>query len=519
MNYINTPKITEYEKLLQLLRNYDNIIFDIGDVILEWDSVHETLSKDNGINDLKAMMKHPIWQDLEKGFIKRELAFSLLSNELSTPYDRLETLFQLSVNSLIVNQSMVGVLKALKQGGKSLICLSNIDFESFCQLNKQYDFWDLFDQTYISSLLHLNKPHQSIFEYVVKNAQLDPENTVFIDDKLENLIQAETFGISTIRFSKGQFEFRPNSHCDIENLDLASLEAKKQKGEAYLYQRLRAFPFCKSFTGDNIHLLKSDDFSKEIFSTAVILHIASELPTDIIEAMSKEMLNHSQDRLYWCFYTHAARPEDFPKDLDTTAMVLSFLLAHDKIAKHDVMSVAESMLKNRNQDGIIQVYFDDNRPRIDAIVAVNVLYLMHQLGLGDREELRETRRFVYEYLKSGSYLDGTRYYPCPDVFLFFLSRLVMSYKDAYQPFIAPLKNNLLSRVDVTPHCVERAARIMALKQLGIVNRVDFVKLLSCQLEDGGWPMYGLFIAAKTKTFFGSRELASAFALEALRTMR
>ncbi|UOY07259.1 hypothetical protein L0P88_01595 [Muricauda sp. SCSIO 64092] len=57
-----------------------------------------------------------------------------------------------------------------------------------------------------------------------------------------------------------------------------------------------------------------------------------------------------------------------------------------------------------------------------------------------------------------------------------------------------------------------------MKKLGIVNRIDFIKLLDHQLEDGDWPMYGLFIAPRSNTYFGSRELSAAFALEAMDLM-
>lgn len=518
MNFAPLTNTFKYEKLLQILNEFDTVIFDIGDVILEWDSVHQGLCRINGINDLRKMMSHPIWQDLEKGFIKRDQALSLLSNELNTPYERLEEIFQLSLKSLKVNQHVVDTLKNLKVNNKKLICLSNIDLESFYHLNNQYCFWNLFDLTYVSSLLHMNKPNADIFDYVIQHSELDVEKTIFIDNKLENLKQAENFGLRTIQFSNGQFNLRDKSNRKVKAVHNLGLESKKEKTKTYLHEQLRTSPFCKSFMADNVNLLKGYNFSEEIFSTAVILHISSQLPTDITEAMSKELLSHSEDKHYWCFYTNTSKPKHFPKDLDTTSMVLSFLFRSGKVTKEDIYPVAKAMIDNRNEDGIIQVYFDSNRPRTDAIVAVNVLFLMHQIGIGDKKELQKTKEFIYEYLVSDAYLEGTRYYPCPDVFLFFLSRLVTTNKNDYQNFISPLKQKLLLRVDATNHCVERALRGLALRQVGTINRVDFLKSLDCQLKDGGWPMYGLFIAAKSKTFFGSRELASSIMLESLIAM-
>ncbi len=508
--------ITSFHELLERLDTYDTIIFDLGDVLLNWDSIHFT-TETKGIDDVRKMVKHPIWQDLEKGLINREQALTMLSCELQTPYSKLKELLELSVASLQVNEPMLEVLKALRNRGKKIYCLSNVDLESFSYLYSNFDYWKYFDDIYVSALLQFRKPDSDIFRYIISSASINTKNAVFIDDKSENLQQAANLGISTVKYTKDNFEYTPVKR-GVLNHEVINKEVrqKKELGEIYLNDRLRKFPFCKSFVSNGVELLGSEDFSKEIFSTAVILHSYTSLPNDIIESMAQEILNHDgQNKLRWCFYKNEARPEKFPDDLDTTSMVLSFLLSNNKLNIDDTVPVAEQMINNRNEDGIIQVYFDDNRPRIDAIVAINVLYLMYQIGYGERNELKETEAFIYEFLMSKEYLKGTRYYPAPDVFLFFLSRLVVDFPNKFEKFRKPLTEILIARVNCSPFALERALRVIALKKLGIVNRVDFLKLLNSQLADGGWPMYGLFIAPRSNTYFGSRELSTAFAQEAL----
>ncbi|WP_396591658.1 HAD-IA family hydrolase [Allomuricauda sp. R78024] len=521
MKELPAPEVvTHFTELLNTLDAYDTIIFDLGDVLLNWDSIHFT-SETKGIDDVRKMVNHPLWQDLEKGLINRELALTLLSCELQTPYSKLKELLELSVASLKVNEPMLEVLKTLHERNKKLYCLSNVDQESFSYLYANFDYWKYFDGIYVSALLQLRKPDEAIFQYMISSASINPKTTVLIDDKSENLQQAASFGISTVKYTKDDIEY-----TRIEKEDNGSLQdinhhviKKKVSGEAYLNSRLRDFPFCKSFVSNGVALMRSEDFSKEIFSTAVILHSYSSLPNDVIASMSCEILNHDgKNKLRWCFYKNEARPENFPDDLDTTSMVLSFLLNNKKLSREEVVPVAEQMIGNRNEDGIIQVYFDDNRPRIDAIVAINVLYLMHQIGYGAREELKETQAFVYDFLTTQKYLNGTRYYPAPDVFLFFLSRLVVDFPSTFQKFHKPLTEMLILHINSSSFPLERALRVIALKRLGIVNRADFLGLLDGQLEDGGWPMYGLFIAPRSNTYFGSRELSTAFALEAINVM-
>ena len=69
-----------------------------------------------------------------------------------------------------------------------------------------------------------------------------------------------------------------------------------------------------------------------------------------------------------------------------------------------------------------QTYFDHKRSRVDPVVCVNVLTLFYANGRG--EELPRTFAWVREILINRGYTDGTRYYPTPECFLFFMARLL-----------------------------------------------------------------------------------------------
>ena len=52
-----------------------------------------------------------------------------------------------------------------------------------------------FDGVYYSHLIRLRKPNADIYEYLLADAELAPEETVFIDDLEENVAAAERLGI------------------------------------------------------------------------------------------------------------------------------------------------------------------------------------------------------------------------------------------------------------------------------------------------------------------------------------
>lgn len=56
---------------------------------------------------------------------------------------------------------------------------------------------DFFNKIYLSYELHMLKPNADIFEYVLQDAGIRPEETLFIDDALPNCKMAEQLGIHT----------------------------------------------------------------------------------------------------------------------------------------------------------------------------------------------------------------------------------------------------------------------------------------------------------------------------------
>ncbi|MDH6343663.1 HAD superfamily hydrolase (TIGR01509 family) [Parabacteroides sp. PFB2-12] len=62
---------------------------------------------------------------------------------------------------------------------------------------KNHTINDFFHKIYLSFELHLLKPNAEIYEYVLQDAGLRPEETLFIDDALVNCKAAEALGIHT----------------------------------------------------------------------------------------------------------------------------------------------------------------------------------------------------------------------------------------------------------------------------------------------------------------------------------
>jgi putative hydrolase of the HAD superfamily len=62
----------------------------------------------------------------------------------------------------------------------------------------KYGFEHLFIKSYFSHILGMRKPNADIFQYVIDDAGLLPQETMFIDDFIENIETARHLGFQTI---------------------------------------------------------------------------------------------------------------------------------------------------------------------------------------------------------------------------------------------------------------------------------------------------------------------------------
>ena len=110
-----------------------------------------------------------------------------------------------------------------KENGHRLFVLSNLDRDSFKELKEMADpeFLDLFDGIVISAEVGLIKPDQEIYRYLLSTYNLNPAQTVFIDDQQENLDAARVAGIHPILCKQaGWIGFKsPNFQAVRQELD------------------------------------------------------------------------------------------------------------------------------------------------------------------------------------------------------------------------------------------------------------------------------------------------------------
>ena len=92
----------------------------------------------------------------------------------------------------------IEVLNQLKLSNYLCYVLSNWSAETFKGMKDDYVFLNQFDGMIISGEDKLIKPNSAIYQLAIDRFDLDPEITVFIDDKLENVQAAKNNGFKII---------------------------------------------------------------------------------------------------------------------------------------------------------------------------------------------------------------------------------------------------------------------------------------------------------------------------------
>jgi putative hydrolase of the HAD superfamily len=102
------------------------------------------------------------------------------------------------------NPAMVAWQAALKQRGLLTAILSNMGDSVLESVERNFDWIHRFDVLVWSFQLSLAKPDPAIYRYVLAKLGTLPDETLFLDDKPENIQAAHALGMKAILFSTAE---------------------------------------------------------------------------------------------------------------------------------------------------------------------------------------------------------------------------------------------------------------------------------------------------------------------------
>lgn len=122
---------------------------------------------------------------------------NLLQNNMNinVPFTEFKQSYEEEFNLVKYYKEVVEYAHSLKNRCKIAI-LSNLGPFDKTRIDKQYDL-SKFDYVYLSFEIELRKPDRKVYEYVLNDMKISPENILFIDDDTNNILMAKECGWNT----------------------------------------------------------------------------------------------------------------------------------------------------------------------------------------------------------------------------------------------------------------------------------------------------------------------------------
>ncbi|USD67218.1 HAD family phosphatase [Vibrio sp. SCSIO 43136] len=184
---------------------YKNVVFDVGNVLVRWspsEIIRLTFGDTERTEALTESIFHSeIWRDLNKGLFSEQQAKERYQASLGLTAQECDALFYYVKQTQILIYQTTDLLRRLKAADYATYALTDNVHEIVAHLKQRYDFWPLFDGAIVSAELGLLKPQAEIYRALLEQYQLDPAQTIFLDDMPYNVEGAKACGIAAIQFA------------------------------------------------------------------------------------------------------------------------------------------------------------------------------------------------------------------------------------------------------------------------------------------------------------------------------
>ena len=177
-------------------------LFDLGGVFFDWNPEYfykDIFKSNNELNYFLRNVCNNEWnikQDAGRPIAKAidELVYKFpkYQNEIKLYYSNHRNM----IGSVF--KDSIEVLEALKEKNIYCYALSNWSAETWIGMLDDYPFLKKFDGIVISGQEKVMKPDEEIYQIAIDRYELIPNESIFIDDNLDNIKAAKNLGFITI---------------------------------------------------------------------------------------------------------------------------------------------------------------------------------------------------------------------------------------------------------------------------------------------------------------------------------
>jgi len=248
--------------------SYTSIIFDIGDVLFRWSSETKTTISSKTLHKI---LSSPTWFDYERGKLSEGDCYATLGEEFILEPEEIRRAFQQARDSLQANDDFIALIRELKtqsNGQLRVFAMSNISLPDYEVLRTKSADWAIFDEVFTSGAAGERKPNLGFYRHVLAATGVEPRQTIFVDDKLENVLSARSLGLHGIVFENPEPVRRA-----LRNL----IGDPVERGRGFLNQNARYLPSITASTDKYPAIELHENFSQLLILEATNDQYASAL--------------------------------------------------------------------------------------------------------------------------------------------------------------------------------------------------------------------------------------------------
>jgi len=192
---------------MALVSSYDGFMLDYGGVMAhhQSDGDQAKLAQIAGIpHDLFTELYWSERADYDKDVISGTEYWQAIAQHARTIFNEriIEELIDFDNRSWMQFDSVMWEwIDQLRAAGKRVGLISNMPRDLGEALKSRTQRLNNFDQVTLSYEIHAVKPEPALYEHCLEGLDTAPEQTLFLDDRIENVQGAELLGIRAIQFT------------------------------------------------------------------------------------------------------------------------------------------------------------------------------------------------------------------------------------------------------------------------------------------------------------------------------
>ncbi|MFR9649728.1 MAG: HAD family phosphatase [Rikenellaceae bacterium] len=176
-----------------------SIIFDLGGVLFARDPskvASEVIEFFSFITDKKMP---EFWEEYDRGTRTLAQTIEHLCQTKGCSKELCEEYIKITIETQEPIPATEALVRELKQRGYKLYVLSNMSRDYIAML-RRHDVYKLFDGEVVSCEQGSVKPEEAIYKILLERFELDPAESLFVDDRPENIETARRLGINGYQF-------------------------------------------------------------------------------------------------------------------------------------------------------------------------------------------------------------------------------------------------------------------------------------------------------------------------------